>query len=64
MVLATYGVRFHTNADQVIGAEQIESLLFGEGHGRPYFIAIQSSLRQPRRPVAEVACFRSLRLFT
>ncbi len=39
MVLATYGVRLHANADQVIGADQVQGLLFGKRHKRLYFIA-------------------------
>src|SRR5205807_9852524 len=32
MQLAAQGVGFHTDADQIIGAKQIYSLCFGEGH--------------------------------
>src|SRR5438445_13208482 len=32
MQLAALGGGFHTDADQIIGAKQIESLYFGEGH--------------------------------
>src|SRR5437870_2611801 len=32
MQLAAQGVGFHTDADQIIGAKQIDSLYFGEGH--------------------------------
>jgi|SRR5881275_3202195 len=32
MQLAAHGIGFHSNANQVIGAEHIESLLSGQGH--------------------------------
>src|SRR5438132_13289557 len=32
MQLAAQGVGFHTDADQIIGAKQIDSLCFGKGH--------------------------------
>ena len=34
MKLAAHRVGFHADADQVVGTEQVESLLFGQGHGR------------------------------
>ena len=35
MQLAAHRISFHADADQVIRAEQVESLLFGQGHGFP-----------------------------
>ncbi len=32
---AAHRISFHADADQVVGAEQVESLLFGQGHGFP-----------------------------
>ena len=33
MQLAAHRVGFHADADQVVGTEQVEGLLFGQGHG-------------------------------
>ena len=48
MQLAAHRVGFHADADQIVGAEQVESLLFGQGHSVRTAVKI---LTDPTSPV-------------
>src|SRR5215470_1590730 len=55
MQLASDGVSFHTDTDQVIGAKQVESLLFGKRHLRPCLILSKA------KPESNLCGFRARR---